>query len=297
LKAGASTLSKISLWYDADSGRLNKDGRGKSLGKFDGDDQIISFQRNGSYKITSYELSNRYDHEKTLHLEKFNPKKAVSAVYVDGESKQYMVKRFMIETSTADKEFGFISEGIGSRLVVVSTAESPEIEMEVQKSKDKPKKMETVSLDEIVDIKGWKALGNRLSEYKVTKVTLAEDEESGLEEGDEDNEVVDEVTETEKDSQSPKKKEQPDPATIEDDGQVNLFREPEKPKANQAPSHQQKNEPKPKVQVEQQDLFGQPKREGESENKEEEINPDPNPTPPKDSGKSFGVGDTIEFDL
>jgi topoisomerase IV subunit A len=205
LKAGASTLSKISLWYDADSGRLNKDGRGKSLGKFDGDDQIISFQRNGSYKITSYELSNRYDPEKTLHLEKFNPKKAVSAVYVDGESKQYMVKRFMIETSTADKEFGFISEGIGSRLVVVSTAESPEIEMEVQKSKDKPKKMETVSLDEIVDIKGWKALGNRLSEYKVTKVTLAQDEESGLEEGDEDNEVVEEVTETEKDQAQKKK--------------------------------------------------------------------------------------------
>jgi topoisomerase-4 subunit A len=205
VKAGASTLSKIDLWYDEASGRLNKDSRGRKLGKFDGDDQIISFQRNGSYKITSFELSNRYDPEKTLYLEKFNPKKPVSAVYVDGESKQYMVKRFMIETSTADKEFGFISEGIGSRLVVVSTTESPEIEMEVQKSKDKPKKMETVSLDEIVDIKGWKALGNRLSEYKVTKVNLVQDEETGLEEGDEDNELI-EATESEKDSQSQKKK-------------------------------------------------------------------------------------------
>jgi topoisomerase-4 subunit A len=193
VKAGASTLSKIDLWYDDASGRLNKDGRGRKLGKFDGDDQIIAFMRNGSYKITSFELSNRYDPEKTLHLEKFNPKKAVSAVYVDGESKQYMVKRFMIETSTADKEFGFISEGIGSRLVAVSTAESPEIEMEVQKSKDKPKKIETVSLDEVVDIKGWKALGNRLSEYKVTKVNLVQDEETGLEEGDEDNELIEEA--------------------------------------------------------------------------------------------------------
>jgi topoisomerase IV subunit A len=204
LKAGNSTLSKIDLWYDEAAGRLNKDGRGKKLGKFDGDDQIIAFMRNGTYKITSYELSNRYDPEKTMYLEKFNPKKTVSAVYVDGESKQYMVKRFVIETSTADKEFGFISEGIGSRLVVVSTAESPEIEMEVQKAKDKPKKIETVSLDEIVDVKGWKALGNRLSEYKVTKVTLVQDEDTGLEEGDEDNEIV-EVTESE-DSQSPKKK-------------------------------------------------------------------------------------------
>src|SRR5688572_1474437 len=148
-------------------------------------------------------MSNRYDPEKTLHLEKFNPKKAVSAVYVDGESKQYMVKRFNIETSTADKEFGFISEGIGSRLVVISTAESPEIEVEVLKGKDKAKKTETLSLDELVDVKGWKALGNRLSEFKVTKVNLVQDEDTGLEEGDEGNELVD--TDSEKDSESQKK--------------------------------------------------------------------------------------------
>jgi len=203
-KAGASTLSKIDLWYDEAAGRLNKDGRGKKLGKFDGDDQIIAFMRNGSYKITSFDLTNRYDPEKTMHVERFNPKKIISAVYVDGESKQYMVKRFVIETSTADKEFGFISEGIGSRLVVVSTSESPEIEMEVQKSKDKPKKMEKAHLDELVDVKGWKALGNRLSEYKVTKVNLIQDEDSGLEEGDESNELV-EATESE-DSQAQKKK-------------------------------------------------------------------------------------------
>ncbi len=188
LKAGASTLSKIDLWYDEASGRLNKDGRGRKLGKFDGDDLIIAFMRNGSYKITSFDLTNRYDPEKTLHVEKFNPKKVISAVYVDGESKQYMVKRFNIETSTTDKEFGFISEGIGSRLVVVSTAESPEVEVEVQKAKDKPKKIETMSLDELVEVKGWKALGNRLSEYKVTKVNLVQDQEAATEESEEDSE-------------------------------------------------------------------------------------------------------------
>ena len=45
LKAGSSTLSKLNLWYDADSGRLNKDQRGKYLGKFDGEDMIIAFMR------------------------------------------------------------------------------------------------------------------------------------------------------------------------------------------------------------------------------------------------------------
>jgi topoisomerase-4 subunit A len=203
LKAGASTLSKIDLWYDEASGRINKDSRGKKLGKFDGDDQIIAFMRNGSYKITNYDLSNRYDPEKTLHLEKFNPKKTVSAIYVDGESKQYMVKRFVIETSTTDKEFGFISEGIGSRLVVVSTSEDPEVEVELIKSKDKPKKTEALNLAELVDIKGWKAIGNKLSEYKVTKVSLVQDEETGQEEGEDDG--LAEVAES-KNSQSPKKK-------------------------------------------------------------------------------------------
>ena len=124
--------------------------------------------RNGSYKITSYEVTNRYEPEKTLAVEKFNPKKPISAIYVDGESKQYMVKRFMIETSTADKEFGFISESIGSRLVLVTTSETPEVEMEVVKGKDKEKLVETINLEDIIDVKGWKALGNRLTQLDLT---------------------------------------------------------------------------------------------------------------------------------
>jgi topoisomerase-4 subunit A len=301
LKAGNSTLSKIDLWFDEGSGRLNKDGRGRKLGKFDGDDQIIAFMRNGSYKITNFDLTNRYDPEKTLHLEKFNSKKIISAVYVDGESKQYMVKRFNIETSTMDKEFGFISEGIGSRLVVASTAESPEVEIEVQKAKDKPKKIETVSLDEIVDVMGWKALGNRLSEYKITKVNLVQDEETGLEEGDDENENVDssKVTESE-DSQSPKKKLETGPNQWLDEGeQAQLFAAPEKPKHQLPP----KAEPKLKVKAEQQNLFGADQSQSEkSDSEEKTITEQPEkksrPAPkPKEGGKSFDVGETIEFDI
>jgi topoisomerase-4 subunit A len=202
LKAGGSTLSKLDLWFDADAGRLNKDKRGRYIGKFDVDDKIITFNRNGSYKITNYELTNRFDPEKTLHVEKFNAEKVISAVYVDGESKQYMAKRFVIETTTLDKEFGFISEGIGSRLVAVTTSETPEIEAEVVKAKDKPKVTEVINLEEVVDVKGWKAVGNKLSQYKVSKVTLVQEEETGLEEGD-DESVLTETTDAD---QSSKKK-------------------------------------------------------------------------------------------
>jgi topoisomerase IV subunit A len=190
LKAGSSTLSKLNLWYDEDAGRLNKDSRGKYLGKFDADDQLITFTRNGSYKITNYELTTRFEPEKTLLVEKFHPKKAVSAVYVDGESKAYMVKRFMIETTTQDKDFGFITEAIGSRLVLVTTSETPEVELELIKGKDKEKSAEVVNLEDLIDVKGWKALGNRLSQFKVSKVTLIqEEEETGPEPDEDENEA------------------------------------------------------------------------------------------------------------
>lgn len=210
LQAGTSTLSGLDLWFDQAPGRLNKDKRGKALGKFDGDDQILAITTSGNYKITGFDLTTRFEPEKTIFVEKFNPKKVVSAVYWDGESKQHFVKRFKIETNTLDKDFNFISEGIGSRLEFVTTSDEPEVEIEVVKGKGKDKTTEVVNLEDIIDVKGWKAMGNRLSQFKVTKVKPIDDGDTGLEE-DVDESTEDEkpakgkVTEA-KDAPSPKKK-------------------------------------------------------------------------------------------
>lgn len=251
LQAGTSTLSKLDLWYDADAGRLNKDKRGIYVGKFDGDDQLITFMRNGSYRITGYDLSTRFDPEKTLLVEKFNPKKPISAVYVDGESKQYMVKRFLIETSTADKEFGFISESIGSRLVVVTTSDTPEVEMDLVKGANKEKVKEVVNLEDIIDVKGWKALGNRLSQHKVTAVKLTQEpEETGLEEGDDDNEFI-ETTETGKGSQSSKKKKSRNLQSTRKDKQPSSgSRKSQRDKFKKQPGQSQKSKPSSKTSSE-----------------------------------------------
>jgi len=238
LKAGSSTLSKLTLWYDADAGRLNKDGRGKYLGKFDGDDLIIAFNRNGSYKITNYELTNRYEPERTLHVEKFHGDRIISAVYVDGETKQFMAKRFILETNTMDKEFVFISEAIGSRLVAVTTAETPEVEVELIKNKDKGKVTETINLEELVDVKGWKALGNRLSQYKVTKVMLPEEPT----ETPEENETEEEMTE---ETQSSKKK-QSSKLPLKKTDKSRSSEESKKPKAKKAASKPQATSKKAK---------------------------------------------------
>ncbi len=305
-EAKGSTLSGLDLWFDEASGRLNKEKRGKHVGKFDGDDQILAITKGGSYKITSYDLSNRYEPEKTILVEKLNPKKAISAVYVDGESKQYFVKRFQIETNTLDKEFGFISEGIGSRLEFVTTSDTPEVEVEVVKGKGKDREIEIVNLEDIIDVKGWKALGNRLSQHKVTKVKPVEDpEDSGLEEGDDDNELVDtkptpskasagKATETGKGSQSQKKKSEANPAN-EESQQPSLFGEVQK--------LQQKGQHQSPKKVEQASLFGEseekPKAEKEIKSKAEgqKQKTPKTPKPNSDKPKVFTAGQTIELEL
>jgi len=297
-EALGSTLSGLELWFDEASGRLNKDKRGIHVGKFDGDDQILSITKSGNYKITNYELTTRFEPEnKTLLVEKFHPKKAISAVYWDGESKQHFVKRFQIETTTPDKEFNFITEGIGSRLEFVTTSDNPEIEIEVVKGKGKDKETEVINLEDIIDVKGWKALGNRLSQFKVTKVKPVEEpEDTGLEEGDDENETM--TIETEKGSQSSKKKwEEPEegeqaslfgaPAEQQNQNQPLVNGQPPKPKA-----------PKPK-EPEQASLFGE-KRKSEEDEKEKQQKVRPSfvkASEDKKDNDGFSAGQTIELEL
>jgi hypothetical protein len=147
----------------------------------------------------------------------------------------------------------------------------------------------------------------------VTKVTLVQEEEAGFEEVGEDNE--EEVAESQKDSQSPKKKiespfpgQKPEPP-IREQGQVGLFAEPEKPKS-QLPSPQR---PAPRRKAEQQSLFGENpgqensreqenESEAQSELGTENLNSEPlerrnTKNGMKNDDKSFNVGETIEFEL
>ncbi|MBS1487481.1 MAG: DNA gyrase/topoisomerase IV subunit A [Bacteroidetes bacterium] len=297
-----STLSGLELWFDEASGRLNKDKRGKHVGKFNGDDQIIAITKSGNYKITNFDLNNRYEPEsKTILIEKFNPKKVISAVYFDGESKHYFVKRFTIETTTPDKDFNFISEGIGSRLEFATTSENPEIEMEVVKGKGKDKETEAVNLEDIIDVKGWKAMGNRLSQHKVTKVKPVEEpEDTGLEEGDEENI---QMTEANSSPSSKKKIYQPE---IEEGEQASLFgEEPKEPFSAEATGDKQvlvngqpaKAKPAKPQQAEQANLFGEKSKSSPEEKKEEEVKSGKLKVKNKKEEKGFSPGETIEFDL
>ena len=180
---GKSTLEGLKIWYDEAVGRLNQEERGKYLGNFEGEDKVIAFYKDGSYELTSFELTHRYESSELALIEKFNPDATIAAVYFDGQSKYYYAKRFKIETTTVDKKFPFISESPDSKLVLVSTIERPKIEISYAKGKYVALPNQQIFFDDLVEVKGWKAVGNRLSNEKVQGIKLLEASEEDTKNG------------------------------------------------------------------------------------------------------------------
>lgn len=187
---GKSTLGGLNVYYDPSVGRLNTDQRGRIIGNFLGDDKILVCYKNGDYELTGFELTNRFEPSDVVLIEKFDPNKVVSAIYYDGGTKTYFVKRFLIETTTVNKRFNFISDHKQSYLKVVTTDNQAQVEVTVQKGKEE----ETLEydLEMLIDVKGWKAIGNKVSANTVKEIKLivsekAQDSESNDEaEGDEE---------------------------------------------------------------------------------------------------------------
>ncbi|HSN60830.1 MAG TPA: hypothetical protein VLR49_07835, partial [Ferruginibacter sp.] len=98
-EAGKSTLDAKKLWFDNKFGRLNVDEKGEYLGKFDAEDRLLVIYNDGNYEIIDQELTQRFDPEKILLIEKYVPEKVITAVYLDNEKLQYNIKRFKIETT------------------------------------------------------------------------------------------------------------------------------------------------------------------------------------------------------
>ncbi|WP_439490760.1 DNA gyrase/topoisomerase IV subunit A [Algoriphagus sp.] len=169
---GVSTLGGLDIYYDSIVGRLNTDERGKLIGNFLGDDRVLVCYKSGDYELTTFELTNRYDVDNVLLIEKFNPDKVLSAIYFDGASKTYYIKRFQVETTTLNKNFNFISDHKQSYLKLISTEKQPQARVTLVKGKEE--EVMEYDLDMLIDIKGWKALGNKLSTHQVKDLSLIE---------------------------------------------------------------------------------------------------------------------------
>ena len=197
LEIGSSSLGAMKLWIDKTSGRLNKDERGTFLGKFDTGDYLVSLYKNGVYRLTEVDVNKKYDPATLLDLSLWYDDTVVTCVYYEGSKGWTMVKRFMIETNSLDQDFKFISEASGSKLYFATLEENPVVRFSYKK--DRVKREEVLHLNDFVDVKGWKALGNKLGDYKILKIEEAGDHT------DPDVEIITDEIETSGKKSRPKK--------------------------------------------------------------------------------------------
>lgn len=162
-QAGKATLHARKLWFDDTFGRLSTEAKGAFLGKFEAEDRILVIYSDGNYEVTDQELTQRFDADKILLIEKFNPENIITAVYLDNEKQQYSIKRFKIETNSLSTKFFFIREGEGNRLEMVSTEDEPVLI--VQTGRGSQVRKAKFKTGKVVDVMGWKAVGAKLADY------------------------------------------------------------------------------------------------------------------------------------
>jgi topoisomerase IV subunit A len=207
---GISTLLPRKIWYDDTVQRLNVDARGELLGEFRPNDKILIIQQCGKLKVVIPELTTHFE-EDMIILEKWIPKKPISAIYYDGEKERYYLKRFLVETE--NKEESFITDHPNSQLEIVSTDYRPVAQLVYPKVKGVQKDSLHVDIEEFISVKGIKAMGNQLTTEKLKQVNLLEPlpYEAPEEVIPEEIEVKGELTGDDSDIQ------------LDDDGQIVLF--------------------------------------------------------------------------
>jgi topoisomerase-4 subunit A len=168
---GISTLLPRKVWFDDTVKRLNVDARGELLGEFKPSDKILIINQTGKLKVIIPELSTHFD-EDMIVLEKWNPKKPISAIYFDGEKERYFLKRFLVESE--GKEESFITDHPNSQLEIVSTDYRPLAQLVFAKVKGVQKEDLHIDVEDFIAVKGFKALGNQLTADKLKQVNLLE---------------------------------------------------------------------------------------------------------------------------
>jgi len=166
---GTSTLGAEDYWFDDVTHRLNRDERGTYLGKFAGDDKILTITSKGFYRLYNFDVLNHFDDD-IIMIEKYFPKQVLSCIYFDGESKAYFTKRFTPENTTTKTLI--ITEHENSRIELITGQVSPVVEIKFGKEKDKEIPDEELNLVEFSPMVNMKAKGKKLTSYKVKDISL-----------------------------------------------------------------------------------------------------------------------------
>jgi topoisomerase-4 subunit A len=162
-EAGISTIAGKKLWFDDKFGRLSTEEKGLFLGTFAGEDRLLIVYTDGNYEVTDQEMTQKIDADKVLSISKFDTEKIITAVYVDNDKKQYMVKRFKIETSTLKTKFLFIKEGDGNYVEAVTTDEEPILLM--QQGRGAQIRKAKLKIVKIAEVTGYRTVGTKLADF------------------------------------------------------------------------------------------------------------------------------------
>ena len=239
---GVSTLNPRKIWFDDTIQRLNVDGRGDLVGEFRGEDRILIITQSGIVKTIVPEITVHFDDDMIV-LEKWIPKKPISAIYFDGEKQKHYVKRFLIENES--KEECFISEHASSVLEIVSTDWRPVAKVSFAKDRGKDRREDQeIDIEQFIGLKGVSALGNQLTKLKVNQIDLIESlaydapiqlnadeidvvEEDVLIQSEKKSEVINEVVPTHESTSIDKVEQAPKTTDsdldVNDEGQITLF--------------------------------------------------------------------------
>ena len=239
---GVSTLKPRKIWFDDTIQRLNVDGRGDLVGEFRGEDRILIITQSGIVKTIVPEITVHFDDDMIV-LEKWIPKKPISAIYFDGEKQKHYVKRFLIENES--REECFISEHASSVLEIVSTDWRPVAKVSFAKDRGKDRREDQeIDIEQFIGLKGVSALGNQLTKLKVNQIDLIESlaydapiqlnadeidvvEEDVLIQSEKKSEVINEVVPTHETTSIDKVEQAPKTTDsdldVNDEGQITLF--------------------------------------------------------------------------
>ena len=169
---GVSTLKPRNIWFDETVQRLNADERGRLLGAFRGEDRLLIVTQSGVVKTQIPDLSMHFP-EDMLLLEKWEPKKPLSAIYFDATKNKYFGKRFLIESP--DREEAFVKEGSKIELSWFSADWRPVCVLHFFKPRNADvKPPQEVRFEDFIAPKGIKAMGNQLATEKLKKIASKE---------------------------------------------------------------------------------------------------------------------------
>ena len=160
---GSSTFGGKKVWFEEDIGKLNFDERGFLLGRFEVDDKVLVVYKTGEYEIACLDLNRRFNSSDIEIFSKFN-NDIISCLHYIGNKKSYYLKRFKIETNQSDRLFSFIDDSRGSKFVKATININPSLSFKYR-LKNGDRKEKDIKILEFIDIKGWKASGNKVSPY------------------------------------------------------------------------------------------------------------------------------------